>query len=196
MTNTEHKTRRVTETVPADKEFERMVSLMAKGTRAANELASLEALANEALQKLIADYKPTYAKAQGDLTKAEAEMEALARAHPEWFTKARSIKTPYGKVGLHKASKLVVRDDEATVRLLRALEPRCNQNLKPGETIFLADDYIRTVEVPDLEALEKLPDESLELFLVKRETKDSFTFTPAAVDFGKAVATADKAASN
>ena len=53
--------------------------------------------------------------------------------------------------------------------------------------VFAVDDYIRVVQVPNLEALEKLDDATLGKFMVKRVVADTFKVTPAELDFGKAV---------
>jgi predicted DNA-binding antitoxin AbrB/MazE fold protein len=179
--------RNVTEKRPDHPDFAVVIELMANASEAAARLAEIEAEANKALVELVSEFREEYAenfRAQGD---AESAMELLARQHPEWFNDAKSIKTPFGKIAFREGAALKVENDEATVKLLRALEPKINARLKPGEVPWIAEDYIRTVEVPNLEALEKLPDDSLELFMVKREVKDVFSFTPAKVDFGKAV---------
>ena len=46
---------------------------------------------------------------------------------------------------------------------------------------------MRVVELPNLEALEKLDDETLKKFMVARVQADSFSVTAATVNFGKAV---------
>jgi ribosomal protein L31 len=183
--------RRTTETLPQDPAFAEVVKLMALGSDAANRLAEIEAEANRLLLELIDDCRLDYAKCQSALTAAEAALEVHARAHPEWFGKAKSIKTPYGKIAFRTGTSLKVKDDEATVNLLRALEPTLNSKLPEGQEPFVAEDYIRTVEVPNLETLERLPDDSLKLFMVTRVVADSFSFTPAKVEFGQAVSEGD-----
>ncbi len=181
--------RNVTEKQPSHPDFATVIELMTVASEHAAKLAEIEAEANLALTELVSEFRKQYAesfRAQGD---AEAAMELLCRQHPEWFDAAKSIKTPFGKVAFREGAALLVENDEATVRLLRAAEPQINARLKPGEVPWIAEDYIRTIEVPNLEAMEKLPDESLEMFMVKRVVKDSFSFTPAKVDFGKAVKT-------
>ena len=179
--------RRTTTALPSDPAFADAIKLMALGSDAANRLAEIEAEANGRLLELIDDCRADYSQCQSALTAAEAALEVHARAHPEWFGKVKSIKTPYGKIAFRQGSSLKVKDDEATVKLLRALEPTLNSKLKAGDAPFIAEDYIHTVEVPNLEALEKLPDESLALFMVQRVVGDTFSFTPAKVEFGQAV---------
>src|SRR6185312_3476620 len=115
-----------------------------------------------------------YAQYQQAMTQAETAAEVIARAHPEWFTARKSIKTPYGTAKLTKASRLESSNEEATVKLLRA-EERANPEFK-------ADDFIRKQEVPNLEALERLDDATLGRFMVKRVVEDKFSVSPASVD--------------
>lgn len=170
--------RRTSEELPADAEFQNVVDLMSVGSEAANRLATIEAEVNEGMQEIIDEFRADYAKAQGALARAEAAMEVACRAHPEWFGKAKSVKTPWGKVAFRSGTSLLVKDDEATVRLIEALH-------KPD-----AEQYLRTVKLPNLEALEALPDEELRRVMVRRLVKDSFAFTPAKIDMGAAVAAA------
>lgn len=169
--------RRTTCAVPDDEAFGNVVSLMALGSDAAGRLAEIEAEANAALLEIVDEFKAEYANCQAALAKAEAALEIHCRAHKgEWFGKAKSIKTPFGKVAFREGESLLVRDDEATVRLLKAIHG------------IDAQAFLRVQEVPDLEALEKLDDEALKKVLVKRLRKDSFSFTPAKIEFGKVVA--------
>jgi hypothetical protein len=171
--------RRTSEELPDDAEFRNLTDLMDVGTAAANQLATIEAEVNESMQELIDEFRKDYAAAQSALAKAEAAMEIACRANPGWFAKAKSIKTPWGKVAFRSGASLLVKDEEATVRLIEAIH-------KPD-----AEQYLRTVKLPNLEALEALPDEELKRVMVKRLVKDSFSFTPAKIDMGTAVASAE-----
>ena len=169
------KQRRTTDEQPASPDFQEVVNLLAVFTEAANRLADIEAAANEEFAGIIDEYKKDYAQAQEASVKSEAALETICRGHPEWFVTARSIKTPYGKVQFHRGTKLVIDNEEATCRLIRATLPD------------LAASLIRSVEEPDKEALEVLGDEQLAALMVRRVVDDSFSATPARVDFGKAV---------
>ena len=179
-------------------DFKELVNLLAVFSEASGRLAEIEAGANAELLQLIDEHKGEYAKLQETCNKAQAALETIARSHPEWFATQRSIKTPYGKVSFRSAPSLVVENEEATVKLLRAeLERTKAQRHVDAQTpVFAAQDYIRTVELPNLEALEALDDAMLAKFMVKRVVADSFSVSPAKVDFGKAVKDSAAAASN
>ena len=167
-------TRRTSETLPTDAAFAEVVNLMALGSDAASRLQEIEAEANAALLEMIDEFKEEYAQCQAAVAKVEAALETHCRSHKaDWFAKQKSIKTPYGKVAFREGASLFVRDDEATVRLIKAVHGEAGQS------------FLRTVEVPDLEALEKLDDEELKAVLVRRVRKDVFSFTPAKIEFGK-----------
>lgn len=171
--------RKTTEKQPECPAFEELVKLLAIYTDASNRLTEIEVEANDRLLELLDQQVKEYAALQVQVSDASAQLEATCKAHPEWFEKARSIKTPYGKVQFHRSNPLECVNDEATIKLLRA-EAKANRN-------FDAEGFIRTTESPNLEALAQFDDTTLEKFMVKRVTKDNFSATPARVDFGKAV---------
>ena len=184
----ETKTRAVAP-APEAPDFQELVNLLAVYSEASSRLAEIETAANAELLQLIDEHKDDYAKLQDACNKAHDALETICRSHPEWFAGARSIKTPYGRVALRSASSLDVKDDEATVKLLQAEHERTKaQRAVDGTSaVFAVDDYIRVVQVPNLEALEKLDDATLGKFMVKRVVADTFKVTPAELDFGKAV---------
>lgn len=166
--------RQTAKKLPEGPDFEEVVNLMAVGSEAAARLAEIKAETDLAYVELVDEFKSDYAKFQAALASAEAAMEVFCRKNPKWFSSAKSVKTPYGKIAFRSGTSLVVRDEEATVRLIQALHaPEAGQ-------------FLRIQAVPDLEALEKLDDEELKRILVKRESADVFRFTPAGVELGKA----------
>lgn len=167
--------RRTTDHTPEGPDFAEVVNLLAVLSEAASRLAEIEADANSELLTLIDEHKGDYAQCQQKAMEAETALEILCRRNPDWFKTAKSIKTPYGKVAFRSGTRLEVKDEEAAVKLIRAIRPAD------------ADDFIRTVEVPNVEALEKLDDAELARYLIKRVSADAFSATPAKVDFGKAV---------
>ena len=170
-------------------DFNEVVNLLAIFSRATSRLAEIEAGANRALLELIDQHRGEYATLQAACKNTETALEGLCRAHPEWFTVARNLKTPYGRVGFRSGASLAVRDDEATVKLLRAEYERtlARREADGATPVFPVQDYVRVVELPNLEALEKLDDELLKKFMVTRVHADSFSVTAAAVNFSKAV---------
>ena len=167
-------TKRTTDIQPATPDFQEVINLLAVLTEACNRIADIEAASNTGFLEIIDDYKKEFAQCQEARNKAEAALETICRSHPEWFVTAKSIKTPYGKVSFRATEHLEVTNEEATVRLIRAHLP------KPL-------DYLRLVEEPNLESLEALDDSTLEKLMIRREKGESFSATPAKVDFGEAV---------
>jgi len=170
-------------------DFNEVVNLLAVFSEATGRLTELEAGANRALLELIDQHKVEYAALQETCKQTEASLEALCRSHPEWFTAARSLKTPYGRVSFRNGASLSVRDNEATVKLLRAEYERtlARRQADNSTAIFNVADYVRVVELPNLEALEKLDDETLKKFMVTRVHADTFSVSAAAVNFGKVI---------
>lgn len=166
--------RRTTEKQPDGEDFKEVVNLMAVGSEAAAQLEAIKAEIDAAYLELVDEFKAPWAKLQATLAQAEAAMEVYCRTHPEWFKAVKSIKTPFGKVAFRAGTSLVVKDEEATVRLIEAVfAPEAGQ-------------YIHQQKVPNLEALEKLDDAELKRVMVKRVAADVFKFTPAEVDLGTA----------
>lgn len=198
MTTEIKKPRKTIAPTPDSPDFLAVVNELDILSQATTGLAEIEASANGKLLELITEYKKDYAKFQLAATLAETNLEHLCRKHPEWFVSAKSITTPYGKVSFHRSTKLVIKDAEATVRLIKA-QAALSQSQRAVQgtgAVFEAATYINTVEVPNVEALEKLDDHELDTFMVKRERADNFKATPTGVNFGKAVTEAAKTAAN
>ena len=198
MTTEIKKPRKTIAPTPDSPDFLAVVNELDILSQATTGLAEIEASANGKLLELITEYKKDYAKFQLAATTAETSLEYLCRKHPEWFVSAKSITTPYGKVSFHRSTKLVIKDAEATLRLLLAKQAlsESQHNLDGVSPVFRAAPYINKIEVPNIEALEVLTDVELDEFLIKRELKDNFSATPATVNFGKAVTEAAKTAAN
>jgi len=162
-----------------------LVNLLGVFSAAANGLQALEASINEQLMNLIDEHQKDYAQLQEAMTKAETACEALTLMHPEWFKVKRSIRTPYGTVKFHSGTKLLVENPEGTILLLRAE--------KKADPKFKAEEFIRSAEEPNLEMLERLDDETLARFQVRRVRADKFSVEAAKLDMGKAVKEAAEA---
>jgi hypothetical protein len=161
--------------------YKNLVDLMALFAEATGRLGELEATIQEAFLKLVDEHREEFARFQQVAASSEASIEDLALLHPEWFKKAKTLKTPYGSVGFRKTSKLVVKNEEVTILLIQ----------QAGEEA--KGKYIRTFEALDLEALEKLDDADLKKFRIVREESQSCSVKAAKIDLGKAVAeSADK----
>lgn len=165
---------------PTNEDFSNLVNLLAIYSDASNRLTEMETAANFALLQIVDEHKAEYAQLQKALTDAESALEVIALSHTEWFGKDRkSIKTPYGTVKFHRATRLVVKNEEATVLLI---EREAEHN-----SAFREDDYLRKVKALNIEALERLDDAVLKKFRVERVQEDKFSVVPAKVDMGKAV---------
>lgn len=165
---------------PKADDFANMVNLLAVYSDASNRLTELAAAANTALLSIVDEHKADYAQLQKAVTDAESALEMIALAHTEWFGKDRkSIKTPYGTVKFHRGTKLVVKNEEASILLIQR---EGEQNPE-----FKADDYLRKVEALNIEALERCDDATLRKFRIERVTEDKFSVVPATIDMGKAV---------
>lgn len=169
-----------------EREFLNLVNLLGILTDATQRLEALENETNTAFQQLIDDKKAQYSTLQATIAETEAALEHVAESHPEWFGEKASIKTPYGSVRFRKSTVLDVKNEEASIILIRQREKE--------DASFISDLYIRRKETLNLEALENLTDSELQDLRIKRVPKRNFGCTPAKVDLGKAVAAATKEA--
>lgn len=153
--------------------FGRLVNLQELFFATETKLASLQTDIDTALANWLAAVKPIYVAHKTTRDEAEAEIKALAMAHPEWKD-GETIKTPFGTIQFRSASKLEVTSEERTLATLELTAPE------------MAEKLTRTETTLNREALETVPDETLELLGVKRVTTTSITVKPARVDLGKA----------
>lgn len=162
--------------------FANMVNLLAVFTEATNRLQELETETNSALQEIIDEHKGRYASLQSVLTETEQALEVIAKSHPGWFQVRKSIKTPYGTLKTTSGTKLVAENEEVSIVLIQS-EARVNPS-------FPACDYLRQSVELDREALEKLEDEELAKFRIRREKTFGVKVEAAQLDMGKAVQSA------
>ena len=160
--------------------YKNLVDLLSVYAEATGRLAEMEGELNEELLNLVDGRRKDYAQLQSTISEAEQSIEALAIMNPQWFAKAKSVKTPYGSVGFRKTSKLVVKNEELTIVLIE----------QRGEEDKAA--YLRTKQELNLEALEALDPAELKALRITRETTESCTVKAAKIDLGKAVAKAVK----
>lgn len=163
-------------------EYTNLVNLLAVFSEASNRMLAMQSDMQGQYMELIDSAKPEYAKLQKILGDAEAALETLTLAHPEWFTeKRKSIKTPYGTVKLTATTTLDVANEEASIILIE----------QSGDAA--AEKFLREKKELNIEALEALSDAELKPFRIKRIKGQSFKVIPATLDMGKAVKEADKA---
>jgi phage host-nuclease inhibitor protein Gam len=102
----------------------------------------------------------------------------ISRRNPQWFADAKTVKTPFGSVKFTESSPIAVASEEATVRLIIASRK--------------SDEYLRTKQELDLDALATCDDAQLAKFGLIRTTKQNFKVETKVVDLGKAVKAAEK----
>lgn len=175
-------------TVPDAHSYKNLIDLMALYADGVNRLAELE---NELLQEHLAmvdTRRKDYADLQQKIADSQESIETLATLNPQWFAKAKTLKTPYGTIAFRKTTKLNVKNEEASIILIEQQIEKLE-----GADKEAAEGYIRTNKELDLEALEKLPDVDLKKFRITRETTESCTVKAAKIDLGKAVKKAAEA---
>lgn len=181
--------------------FAQLVALLAIYSDAANRMEELQAEANRDLMELLDDKKDDYAELQAAMTKAELGLQQIALAHPQWFFKRRSLKTPYGTVKMHHSTKLHIPDEEASLLLVQnelerlkcdalSADPEIRDSALQSLQELNARDLVRRKESLNLEALERLSDATLRRFRIERCKDESFSVVPARLDLGKATAAA------
>lgn len=166
---------------PADPAaYKNLVDLMAVHCEASARMGELENDLQQAWLDLVDARRKDYASLQSVLGSTETAIEEAALLNPQWFAKAKSVKTPYGTVAFRRASKLEVKNEEVSILLLEQL----GQDGLP---------FIRTAKALNLEALEKLDDSELDRLRIKRVATETCKITPAKIDMGKAVKAATAA---
>ena len=155
-------------------DYVNLVNLLSVFAEAKNRLGILENEAQGQFLDLVDETKDEYAKLQLTIADSQEAMEVIARNHPEWFVEQRQIKTPFGTVKMQRSTALEVKNEELSIALIKASEPE-------------GTPLIRTKEELDLEELEKLSDEELKRFKVRRVHNENFSVKEAKMDLGKAV---------
>jgi hypothetical protein len=161
-------------------DYKNLIDLMAIFSEATARKDELENDLHQAWLDLVDARRKDYSKLQASLANAEEGIRFLAETNPQWFAKARSLKTPYGTVSFRKGSKLQVTNEEVSIVLLEQL----GQEGLP---------FLKTEKHLVLEALEKLDEKELERLRIKRVETETFAIKTAKPDMGKAVANAAKA---
>lgn len=156
-------------------DYTKLTEELARYTKLSNALSRIEADFQDAITQLIGDvYQKEFSTAQAELSDVEARIELLAIKHPEWFAKAKTIKTPFGTVASRSTTKIEVPNEEATIALLE---------LRGQE----AEPFLRTRKYLSIESLEALDDGELSRLKARRVTTEKITISPAKVDLGKAI---------
>lgn len=159
-------------------DFKNLVDLLALFSDGTARLAAMQAEINQEYFGLVDERRKEYADLQEAVTKAESAIEALAVAHPEWFTKKKSVATAYGSVSSRSTPRLEVANEEASILLIKhAFE----------QDPEAAAKLLRAEETLNIEALENLDDAELRRFRIKRVREEKIKVTPKKIDLGKAV---------
>ena len=161
--------------VPDAQSYKNLVDLMALHAEAVGRMAALENELQQEWLELVDKRRKEYAELQHTIADSQESIEMLATLNPQWFEKAKTLKTPYGTVAFRSTTKLNVKNEEVTIVLI---EQRGEEE---------AAKFIRTTKGLNLEALEQLEDAELKKLRITRETTESCTVKAAKVDLGKAV---------
>lgn len=161
---------------PVSAEYREMLDLLAVHSESSNQLRDLQTSCNDELLEILHGRRDQFADLTVSIRDAEVALEAIARNHPEWFGDKQSVKTPFGTVKFHASTVIEADDEQVSIALIS----------EAGQF-----DYLRQINVLDLEALEKLTDKQLEHFRLRRVEKRNFSVKPASVDLGKAISSAD-----
>lgn len=166
---------------PRPGDFENVVNLLAVLGEANRQLAVLQSAVETDYLAVVMPRRPLYAKLQGTVSETEAALETISRRNPAWFEDKKSVTTPFGGVKFTSSKELNIPNENVSVQLIMALGGRDGQ-----------EKFLRTVQVPNKEALNDLSDIELARFGIKRETKENFKVSTEVVNLGKAVKAADK----
>ena len=159
-------------------DFEAVINLLAVLGEANRQLDTLKSEIESRYLGIVSPLRGQYAKLQATVSETEAALEVIARRNPQWFDDKKSVATPYGAVKFKSSSELVIADENVTIQLIQALG-------NPTE-------MLRTVLVPNKEALEKLGNDELARLGILRKAKENFSADTDVIDLGKAVKAADK----
>lgn len=160
--------------------YANLVNLLSVFTEAESRMKELEAKLQDQYLSFVDDVRDEYATLQQQLADTEEAVEELAILNPQWFAKQRSVKTPYGTVSFRRTTKLVIKNEEATIILIEQL---------PEEE---QAKFLRVKKELNLEALEDLDDVELKKLRITRDTSDACKVAAAKLDLGKAVKKAKK----
>lgn len=167
-------------TEPPNDDYKNLVDLLSVFSEAQNRMDQLQVSVNEGTLEVVDEHKTEYAKLQKTLAEAETALEIIARRHPDWFEKRKTIRSPYGEVALKEnPAKLVAANEEVSILML--------ENEGKANPEFNASLYLRQKTELNLEALGDLTDDELKKFRIKRVQTDTFSVKPAKLDLGKAV---------
>lgn len=176
-------------------DYQRFIELLGAYAAAKQTIEAIELRVSARLRELASRHIEAFSKLSLEVSDAEEKIEALCRAHPEWFAKSKSktLVTPFGKAAFRTVVELdLVHDEETVMRLLekeegRSLERRGQQALagKELEDLFDPELYLRRSVKLNREALELLPDDVLARLGIARGEKQSFSLKPNKVDLGE-----------
>ncbi|MBA4136739.1 MAG: hypothetical protein C0518_05425 [Opitutus sp.] len=159
-------------------DFASLVNLLDRLTHAQNQLDKLQQVLDAQHLETVRGHMPAYKELQTTIGECESAVAVIAARNPQWFDDKKTVATPYGAVKRTSATSLQVADEAVTLTLIKAAGRQT--------------DFIKVTESLSLETLEKLEDEQLAKFGIKRVTEHNFKAAPAGVDLGKAVKAAEK----
>ena len=160
-------------------DFAQFVELQQKYTEASTQLDALEVRINESSQKVAQAHAADFIVLQETVAELDAQLKELFGRHPEWRGDKKSVSTPYGSVEQRTAKELQVPNPAMTVALIEAKGK--------SDPAFQSATFLHVTTEPNLEALERLSDETLAGLGITRVETQRMSVKPAKVNVAKAV---------
>jgi hypothetical protein len=170
--------------------YNQLNELLAEFSQLSAELSIIEAEVNDSQIEAARPLLPRHANATARLGEIETKLRAIAVENPELFPEDKKThQTPFGAISFRTSKHLKVEDEEKTVLLIKvACGKEATRAARAGEAPrFTEETLLRTIQKPDLEALEKLDDALLAMFQVERKTDEKFAVKPLAVKADKLI---------
>jgi hypothetical protein len=174
-------------------DYQNLVNLLSVFSDAKARIAALESDTNAAFLELVDERKKEYAELQKALTESEAALKVIAKMHPEWFEKIKTLKTPYGEVASRKTTTHEAPDEGKSIELIEAAAVVAD-SAGLFEEAELLRSMVKIEKSLDLDIIGKAPADMLPRLRILRIEQESVTIKEAKVSLGQAVRASDKAA--
>lgn len=167
-------------------DFAQLVDLQRQYTETYTAMEQLEVTMNVDAQKSAEPHTAAYVVLQEELAKLDTLIKALFAKYPEWRGEKKSVTTPYGSVEQRSVVEIEIPNPKVTVTLIKARGTT--------DKTFVAADFLRIEEEPNVESLERLDDTQLAALGASRVRRQSVSVKPAKVSAAKVVKAAKKTA--
>lgn len=171
---------------PAESDHAELVKLLEIRSAAEIDLEKFQNAIDQEYLGLIDAKLPEFTRLQAIFNQADRAVETICLMHPEWFEKAKSIPTPYGKAKQTTGKSLEVENEELTIALIEAEAKR--------DPEFDATLYIDSKKVLKKDAVKTLDAATLKRIRCKLVVTTNIKAESLRVDMGKAAEEAEKKA--